>query len=126
MKPSRSPGSPVLAVEALDVHYGAAHVLQGVSLEIERGVLAIVGRNGMGKTTLCNAITGLVPARGSIRFLGEPILGLAPNRIEPLDARTRPMMVLHSVVLPMPLRPTIASTPLWMVNSTPCSACEWP
>ena len=54
---------PVLAVEGLDVYYGRAHALQGVSLTLERGVLGIVGRNGMGKTTLCNAITGLVPAQ---------------------------------------------------------------
>ena len=43
-------------------------------------MLGIVGRNGMGKTTLCNAITGLVPARGSVRLAGEEILGLAPQR----------------------------------------------
>ncbi|MBT2320882.1 ABC transporter permease [Variovorax paradoxus] len=76
-----SSGAPVLAIEALDVFYGRAHALQGVSLTLERGVLGIVGRNGMGKTTLCNAITGLVPARGSIRLAGEEILGLAPNQI---------------------------------------------
>ena len=75
------PNAPVLAVEQLDVHYGRAHVLQGVSLTLERGVLAIVGRNGMGKTTLCNAITGLVPASGSIQLFGEEICGLAPHRI---------------------------------------------
>ncbi len=73
--------APVLAIEALDVFYGHAHALQGVSLALERGVLGIVGRNGMGKTTLCNAITGLVPARGSIRLAGEQILGLAPHEI---------------------------------------------
>ena len=54
--------SPLLVVENLDVHYGRAHALQQVSLELARGVRAVVGRNGMGKTTLCNAITGLVPA----------------------------------------------------------------
>src|SRR5207244_2033995 len=59
-----SSNGPVLAVANLDVYYGRAHALQGVSLVLERGVLGIVGRNGMGKTTLCNAITGLVPARG--------------------------------------------------------------
>jgi uncharacterized protein (UPF0261 family)/ABC-type branched-subunit amino acid transport system ATPase component len=74
-------GAPVLVIESLDVFYGRAHALQGVSLALERGVLGIVGRNGMGKTTLCNAITGLVPARGSIRLAGEEILGLAPNEI---------------------------------------------
>ncbi len=72
---------PVLVVEGLSVFYGRAHALQSVSLRIDAGVLGIVGRNGMGKTTLCNAITGLVPATGSVRFLGEEILGLAPNDI---------------------------------------------
>ena len=73
--------NPILHIDKLDVHYGRAHALQEVSLELERGVLAVVGRNGMGKTTLCNAITGLVPARGSVRLAGEEILGLAPNAI---------------------------------------------
>ncbi len=76
---------PVLVVEGLDVYYGRAHALQGVSLAIERGVLGIVGRNGMGKTTLCNAVTGLLQgvgtATGSVRLLGEEILGRAPNEI---------------------------------------------
>jgi uncharacterized protein (UPF0261 family)/ABC-type branched-subunit amino acid transport system ATPase component len=72
---------PVLRIDRLDVYYGRAHALQQVSLELDRGILAVVGRNGMGKTTLCNAITGLVPATGSIRFAGEEVLGLLPNRI---------------------------------------------
>ena len=72
---------PVLVVEGLDVYYGRAHVLQGVSLTLERGVLGIVGRNGMGKTTLCNAITGLVPASGSVRLGGVELVGLAPHAI---------------------------------------------
>ena len=72
---------PVLVVEGLDVYYGRAHALQGVSLTLEHGVLGIVGRNGMGKTTLCNALTGLVPATGSVRLLGEELLGRAPNEI---------------------------------------------
>ena len=72
---------PVLVVEGLDVFYGRAHALQGVSLTLDHGVLGIVGRNGLGKTTLCNAITGLVPARGSVRLFGEEILGRAPNEI---------------------------------------------
>ena len=74
--------APVLVVQGLDVYYGRAHALQGVSLELRtHGVLGIVGRNGMGKTTLCNAITGLVPASGSIRLAGEEILGLSANSI---------------------------------------------
>ena len=72
---------PVLVVEGLDVYYGRAHALQSVSLSLAQGVLGIVGRNGMGKTTLCNAITGLVPARGSVKLQGVEILGRAPNEI---------------------------------------------
>src|SRR4029453_15556030 len=72
---------PVLAIEKLDVYYGRAHALQEVSLTLDRGVLAVVGRNGMGKTTLCNAITGLVPRSGRGRLGGEEILGLPPHVI---------------------------------------------
>jgi uncharacterized protein (UPF0261 family)/ABC-type branched-subunit amino acid transport system ATPase component len=71
----------ILEIKNLDVHYGRAHALQGVSLALDHGVIAVVGRNGMGKTTLCNAITGLVRAQGSIKLAGEEILGLAPNVI---------------------------------------------
>jgi uncharacterized protein (UPF0261 family)/ABC-type branched-subunit amino acid transport system ATPase component len=74
-------GGPILQLEKLDVHYGQAHVLQGVSLVLDHGILAVVGRNGMGKSTLCNAITGLVPASGSVRLGGEEILGLPPHQI---------------------------------------------
>ncbi len=72
---------PLLEVQGLDVYYGRAHALQGVSLSLDTGVLGIVGRNGMGKTTLCNAITGLVPAGGSVKLAGEEILGLSPHEI---------------------------------------------
>jgi uncharacterized protein (UPF0261 family)/ABC-type branched-subunit amino acid transport system ATPase component len=79
--PSGPRAGSIFQIENLDVHFGRAHVLQGVSLSLDRGVLAVVGRNGMGKSTLCNAITGLVPASGVIRFGGQDILGLPPNRI---------------------------------------------
>ncbi len=75
---------PILVVESLDVYYGRAHALQSVSLALEQGVLAVVGRNGMGKTTLCNAVTGLVPATGSVRLAGDEILGKPPNAITEL------------------------------------------
>ena len=52
-----------------------------MSLALDHGVLAVVGRNGMGKTTLCNAVTGLVRASGSVKLAGEEILGRAPNVI---------------------------------------------
>jgi uncharacterized protein (UPF0261 family)/ABC-type branched-subunit amino acid transport system ATPase component len=72
---------PILEIKGLNVYYGRAHVLQDVSLTLQRGVTAIVGRNGMGKTTLCNAITGIVQGSGSIRVAGQEILGLTSNRI---------------------------------------------
>ena len=78
---ARTGTGPLLVVDKLNVYYGRAHAVQGVSLTLERGVIAVVGRNGMGKTTLCNAITGLVPAAGSVRLAGEEILGLPPNAI---------------------------------------------
>jgi uncharacterized protein (UPF0261 family)/ABC-type branched-subunit amino acid transport system ATPase component len=77
----KKPTGPILVVENLDVYYGRAHALQGVSFTLEAGVFGIVGRNGMGKTTLCNAITGLVKATGRVLLAGESILGLAPNQI---------------------------------------------
>ncbi len=77
-----SPGGvPMLIVNDLDVFYGRAHALQKVSLTLEQGVISVVGRNGMGKTTLCNAITGLVRATGSIRLQGRELIGLPAHRI---------------------------------------------
>src|SRR6185295_15354113 len=56
----------------------------------------------------------------------RPINSSPANRIEPLEARTSPMMALHSVVLPMPLRPTTAIAVCRNLRSTPCNACERP
>lgn len=54
---------PVLRIENVHAHYGLSHVLQGVTLDVPRGnVTAVVGRNGVGKTTLINTIMGIVPA----------------------------------------------------------------
>ena len=79
--PSRTFKGPLLVVQDLHVYFGQAHVLQGISLSLSQGVLGIVGRNGMGKTTLCNALTGMVAAQGSVRLAGEEILGKSPHEI---------------------------------------------
>jgi uncharacterized protein (UPF0261 family)/ABC-type branched-subunit amino acid transport system ATPase component len=72
----------LLEIRGLNVFYGRSHALQGVDLRLEHGVLSLVGRNGMGKTTLCKAIVGLTPvARGSIRFMGEELVGRTPADI---------------------------------------------
>jgi uncharacterized protein (UPF0261 family)/ABC-type branched-subunit amino acid transport system ATPase component len=73
--PERRPAD-LLEIRGLNVFYGRSHALQGVDLRLEQGVLSLVGRNGMGKTTLCKAIVGLTPAAsGSIRFMGEELTG---------------------------------------------------
>jgi len=81
----RGGARPALRIEDLHVYYGESHAIQGVSLTLERGVLSVVGRNGMGKTTLCNTITGLKRARsGSIRVDGREISSLEPHEIHRL------------------------------------------
>ncbi|MCB1363468.1 MAG: ABC transporter permease [Rhodobacteraceae bacterium] len=73
---------PALEVRDLNVYYGRSHALQGVDLRLDRGVLSVVGRNGMGKTTLCKAIMGLVPvASGDISFGGRSLVGKSPAEI---------------------------------------------
>jgi branched-chain amino acid transport system ATP-binding protein len=72
----------MLEVRDLHVRFGQAHILQGVSLQVAGAPLAIVGRNGMGKTTLCQAIMGLVPgSAGSVTLDGTSLAGMPPFRI---------------------------------------------
>src|SRR4029077_18275440 len=80
---SPMPETPFLAVEGLTAFYGTAQALEDVAFEMGQESMAIVGRNGMGKTTLCNAIMGISPprARGSIRFEGNEILGKSSSKI---------------------------------------------
>jgi uncharacterized protein (UPF0261 family)/ABC-type branched-subunit amino acid transport system ATPase component len=74
--------TPALEVKGLDVYYGHSHALQGVDLTLDTGVFSVVGRNGMGKTTLCKAIMGLVrTSGGSVRIRGEEATRLSPARI---------------------------------------------
>jgi uncharacterized protein (UPF0261 family)/ABC-type branched-subunit amino acid transport system ATPase component len=81
-EPRRSEANVLLQVRGLNVYYGHSHALQGVDLTLDHGVLSVVGRNGMGKTTLCKAIMGLVRASsGSVRMRGQELLGLAPAGI---------------------------------------------
>ena len=81
----RSAANNVLQVRNLHVYYGRSHALQGVDLTLHKGVHAVVGRNGMGKTTLCNTIMGLIPAqRGSIKFDGQEISNMPAYRIASL------------------------------------------
>jgi branched-chain amino acid transport system ATP-binding protein len=73
----------LLTVEGLNAFYGPSHVLRDVSFAMGDEPIAIIGRNGMGKTTLCAAIVGITPPRatGSIRFAGNELIGKPSYRI---------------------------------------------
>jgi branched-chain amino acid transport system ATP-binding protein len=81
--PPASPGAPLLEIEGLSAFYGKARALDDVAFTMGHESVAIVGRNGMGKTTLCNAIMGIAPpaATGSIRFAGRELIGGHSYRI---------------------------------------------
>jgi branched-chain amino acid transport system ATP-binding protein len=71
-----------LSVENLHVRLGGSHVLQGVSFEVPEGaVTALLGRNGVGKTTTLRALLGLVPREGRVRLGGSDITAEATHRI---------------------------------------------
>jgi branched-chain amino acid transport system ATP-binding protein len=75
---ARMSPEPVLEIRDVDAYYGSAHVLHSLSCSIGPQAAAIVGRNGMGKSTLCKVIMGIPPphATGSIRFVERELLGL--------------------------------------------------
>ena len=111
----------MLAVRNLDVFYGRAQVLFGLSLEVGPGeVVALMGRNGAGKSTTLKAILGLVPpARGDVAFEGRSLLGQAPHEIArlglgyvPEDRRIfRDLSVAEN--LEVGRRPAPAGAPAW-------------
>lgn len=73
----------LLEAKNVNTYYGASHVLQGLSINVAEGELvALLGRNGMGKSTTLKTIMGLVsPRSGSILYQGKEIVGLAPYRV---------------------------------------------
>src|SRR4029077_1638906 len=84
---AESDGAPLLEVEHLDAGYGLAHVLHDVSFTVRRGeIVALLGRNGMGKTTTLRSVAGLnTPWRGSaVALAHKPIAGAPPERIAAL------------------------------------------
>ena len=93
----------ILEVKNLEVYRGPNHVLRDVSLKVEDGqVVAVLGRNGMGKTTLLRSIMGLTPARrGRVEFLGRDITHLPPHKIAGLGVgyvpQGRDIFPYHSV-----------------------------
>ena len=72
----------MLEVKDLHAYYGRSHILQGVNLEVGNGeIVSLLGRNGVGRSTTCKTIMGLVPPEGTITYQGEIISGLKPHVI---------------------------------------------
>ncbi|HXG02953.1 MAG TPA: ATP-binding cassette domain-containing protein, partial [Candidatus Binatia bacterium] len=83
---------PLLQVREIHTYYGDSYVLQGLSLEIRPGqIVAILGRNGMGKTTLIRSIAGLTPPRrGEVIFKGRSLRGRPPYAVAQLGLAVVP------------------------------------
>jgi branched-chain amino acid transport system ATP-binding protein len=73
----------LLRIADLNTYYGASHVLRGITLDVAPGeVVALLGRNGMGKSTVLKSVMGLVrPQSGAVRFAGSDITGHAPFKV---------------------------------------------
>lgn len=72
----------MLEVKDLHAYYDRSHILQGVNLTVGNGeIVSLLGRNGVGRSTTCKTIMGLVPPRGSIKFQGEEIAGMKSHVI---------------------------------------------
>ncbi len=99
-----------MILKASEIHsfYGKSHILQGVSINLEQGgLVCLLGRNGVGKTTTLKSIMGMVkPAEGSILFKGKEIVGRQPYKIArlgigivPEDRRIFPSLTVHENLL---------------------------
>jgi branched-chain amino acid transport system ATP-binding protein len=115
----------MLELAGVHAYYGESHVLQGVSLRVERGeVVALMGRNGAGKTTTLKSIMGIVPAKGGrITFDGQDITRLPPHLVArrgiawiPEERRVLPNLTVHENLklaqLKAPARPTGGAEPI--------------
>jgi branched-chain amino acid transport system ATP-binding protein len=72
----------ILECNDLNVYYGGIHALKGITFDVNEGeIVSLIGANGAGKTTSLRAISGIVPFKGSVRFRGESLAGLASNKI---------------------------------------------
>lgn len=102
----------MLEVRDLHAYYGKGHIIQGISFDVVEGeVLGILGRNGVGKTTILRCILGLTPPRkaGSIRFYGQDVSALPAHKIAgvgmgyvPQGRRIFPRLtVLENLILPV-------------------------
>jgi urea transport system ATP-binding protein len=80
--PSNTMAQPTLKISDLNVYYGESHILRNVDMTVAPGkMVCLIGRNGVGKTTLLKTIMGLLkPRSGNIEYLGQPLLGRTPDQ----------------------------------------------
>jgi branched-chain amino acid transport system ATP-binding protein len=72
----------ILEVRDLHAYYGQSHILHGVAMDVNDGeIVSLLGRNGVGRSTVCKAIMGLVTAQGMVKFRGKDIAGLRPDQV---------------------------------------------
>jgi branched-chain amino acid transport system ATP-binding protein len=72
----------ILEVRDLHAYYGQSHILHGVAMDVNDGeIVSLLGRNGVGRSTACKSIMGLVAAQGTVRFKGKDIAGLRPDQV---------------------------------------------
>jgi len=72
----------ILEVRDLHAYYGQSHILHGVALDVNDGeIVSLLGRNGVGRSTACKSIMGLVTAQGTVKFRGKNIAGLRPDQV---------------------------------------------
>jgi branched-chain amino acid transport system ATP-binding protein len=72
----------MLEVRDLHAYYGQSHILHGVDLDVAEGeIVSLLGRNGVGRSTTCKAIMGLVPPQGSVRYRGNDLAGLRSDLV---------------------------------------------
>ena len=97
----KTPSTPLLQVEGLNAWYGAAHILHGVSLHVGRGeVVALMGRNGAGKSTTLKSMVGLVERRqGKVLFMGADIGRKASHQIARLGLGVLALGLLEPAAL---------------------------
>src|SRR5580704_7637207 len=129
LSPTSERGRCILAPDALNltnVHsfYGDSHILHGVDFALRAGgVLALLGRNGAGKTTCISTIIGFLnPRGGEIRLFGEPIAGFSPERISrlgiglvPQGRRVFPSLTVRENLLVAQQRENTTSKP-WNID----------
>jgi branched-chain amino acid transport system ATP-binding protein len=72
----------ILEVRDLHAYYGQSHILHGVAMNVNDGeIVSLLGRNGVGRSTACKSIMGLVTAQGTVKFRGKNIAGLRPDQV---------------------------------------------